>query len=281
MRERKADRPPGFARILRVGFFIFISLVLLTPGCKLGKNPTIPDGSGRPEPFMPDQPGTPMYGSGSSRQVSEYSGTMPHLEFIEPEEIIDYEYPMKLTILQTPEFIVKLHNFDGTADSSMFKCFIDGEKVTPSYNPADQTVSFSPDWLLDDGRHDVLLAFNGTGHLNSTGLSFIVCTEPPNITAIMFNPKNGQVKVCLDRAVETSYGLNMDNWKINDTANVFDSGEVLPEGAGTQIILHIVSKDDIPPVGPDGYIVGYHAKEGLTTGILSNGPIDWDIFHEG
>ena len=137
---------------------------------------------------MPNQPGTPLDDPRTGEQLpwSSYDGSFPTLEFIGPEEILNYEYPHKLTVLQSPEFRVKLHNFSANADSSMFKCYIDGEKALPSYSPAEQVVSFTPDNLLADGNYTAMVAFTGGDHLASAGLSFEVCTEPPNILTIMY-----------------------------------------------------------------------------------------------
>ena len=35
-------------------------------------------------------------------------------------------------------------------------------------------------------------------------------------TYFVNKPKKGLVRVCFDRATESAYALNMDNWKVND-----------------------------------------------------------------
>lgn len=252
--------------------------MFLLPGCKFGGNPASPDSTTpgvSPDPFMPNQPGTPLDDSRTGGQSPEFDNksSVPYLEMIGPEEIINYEYANKRTVLQTPEFRVKLHNFSGNADSSMFICFIDGEKVLPSYAPAEKVVSFTPDKLLADGSHETMVAFTGANHLASAGLSFEVCTTPPSITDVMHQPDKGNFIVCFDRQIESKYALNPDNWEINSVSGIFASAKMDPHSGGTRVILKIASKEDLPEIGPGGYKIGFYSIQGFTEGLISPVPL--------
>jgi len=283
-----SSAPPrnGISNVGRALILALILSMFLLPGCKFGGNPVSPDSSApgvSPDPFMPNQPGTPLDDprTGGQSSWSDSNSSVPWLELIGPEEIINYEYPHKLTVLQSPEFRVKLHNFSGDAEPSMFICYIDGEKALPVYSPAEKVVSFTPDNLLADGNHTAMVAFTGADHIASAGMSFEVCTEPPNILTIMYQPKKGLVRVCFDRALESAYALNMDNWKVNDIGGVFADAEMPGYGGGTQIILRISSPDVVPKDGSNGYRIGFHSREGLVEGWLSKGPIDGWPGHGG
>lgn len=263
----------------RALFFTFILCLFLLQGCNLGSNPLFPwDGRAyvSPDPFTPNQPGTPLDDprTGGQSPGSSYDVQFPFMEFIGPEEIINYEHPRKMTVLQSPEFRVKLHNFSGAANASMFICFINSWWIIPVFDPVEMVASFTPSNLLADGRHAAMVAFTGADHLVSAGMSFEVCTEPPNIITIMYQPKKGLVIVSFDRALESAYALNMDNWKVNTIGGVFADAEMPGYKGGTQIILRIPSVDVIPPAGPDGYKIGFHSREGLTEGWISKRLID-------
>ncbi len=127
MREFKRSTLP---LIVRVIIFLLCVSIILAPGCKSGRGIAIPDEVNIPTPFTPDRPGVPLAESRSGGESGGPDSSQPMLRFTGPKEITEYEYKVRTTMIQMPEFEVELLGFDGFADSSMFKCFIDGSQGT-------------------------------------------------------------------------------------------------------------------------------------------------------